>query len=116
MKFMLMIISDESVEAGRGRDDVARIVARHRAVSEELRAAGKYVTGSRLRFGTEAATIRLRQGEPVVHDGPFAEAKEVIGGFYVIDAGSREEAIAWAKKLPLSEAGAIEIRPVWETA
>jgi hypothetical protein len=115
MKFMLMIISDENVEAARARGDVDRVIGRHRAVSEELRAAGKYVAGSRLRFSRDASTVRLRHGEPVVHDGPF-EAKEVIGGFYVIDAASKDEAVAWAKKLPLSDSGAIEVRPVWETA
>jgi hypothetical protein len=114
MKFVLLIISDEKVEAGRARSDVDRIVAGHRAVTAELRAAGKLVAGSRLRFSTEAATVRLRHGEPVVSDGPFAEAKEVVGGFYVIEAASKEDAVRWAKKLPLSDTGAIEVRPVWE--
>jgi hypothetical protein len=111
MKFMLMIMTDEKAEAALPAGEIDKIVARHMAVIRELRAGGKLVSSNRLCFGKDATTIRVQGGTHVVTDGPFAESKEVLGGFYLIDADSKEEAIAWAKKLPLRDAGAIEVRP-----
>ena len=111
MKFMLMIMTDEKAEAALSPGAIDKIVEQHMSVGRDLRAAGKLVGSSRLRFSSEAVTIRTQGGRHVVLDGPFAESKEVLGGFYLIEAASREEAIEWAKKLPLREAGAIEVRP-----
>ena len=111
MKFMLMIMTDEKAEAALPPGEIDKIVAQHTAVSRQLRAAGKWVASNRLRFSGEATTIRVQGGKHVVLDGPFAESKEVLGGFYLIEADSREEAIEWAKKLPLRDVGAIEARP-----
>ncbi len=111
MKFMLMIMTDEKAEAALPAGEIDKIVAQHTAVSRELQATGKWVWSSRLRFSDAATTIRVQGGKHVVLDGPFAESKEVLGGFYLIEADSKEEAIAWAKKLPLREVGAIEVRP-----
>ena len=111
MKFMLMIMTDEKAEAALPAAEIDTIVAQHTAVMRELRAAGKWVWSSRLCFSPEATTIRVQDGRHVMHDGPFAETKEQLGGFYLIEADSKEEAVAWAKKLPLREVGAIEVRP-----
>jgi hypothetical protein len=111
MKFMLMIMTDEPTERALSAGEIDKIVAGHTAVGRELRAAGKWVWSNRLRFSDEATTIRVRDGRHVVVDGPFAETKEQIGGFYLIEADSKAEAIEWAKKLPLRDGGAIEVRP-----
>jgi hypothetical protein len=111
MKFMLMVMSDEASETALPASDMDKTAAQHLAVSRELDAAGKYVGGYRLRFGRDATTIRIRDRKHVVLDGPFSESKEVLGGFHLIDVASKEEAIEWAKKLPLREVGAIEVRP-----
>jgi hypothetical protein len=111
MKYMLMLFGNDQVFRTRAPDETARVVARHTAVLEELRDAGKYVGSARLRYRDEAVTIRPGEGDQVVVDGPFAETKEVLGGFYLIEADSKDEAMAWAKKLPLDEHGAIEVRP-----
>jgi hypothetical protein len=111
MKFMLMILTDEQTEKTLPPGAIDAIVARHMAVGQELRAAGKWLSASRLRFSDEATTIRMQGDTPIVVDGPFAESKEVLGGFYLIDAASQDEAIEWAKKLPLRESGAVEVRP-----
>jgi hypothetical protein len=111
MKFMLMIMTDEPTENALPADAIDRIVARHTAVSRQLRAAGKLVWSNRLRFSDEATTIRVKDGKHAVRDGPFAESKEQIGGFYLIEADSKAEAIEWAKQLPLRDRGAIEVRP-----
>jgi hypothetical protein len=115
MKYMLMIIDDEKAAAAMAPNDfekvVAEHVAQHVAVGRALREQGKWVWANRLRPSAEASTIRVRDGRQMVSDGPFAEAREVLGGYYLIDVDSKDEAIDWASKLPLADAGAIEVRP-----
>lgn len=111
MKFMLMIMTDESAERALPSGEIDSIVAQHMAVGRDLRAAGKWVASGRLRFSDQATTIRVQGGTHVVNDGPFAETKEHLGGFYLIEADSKAEAIEWAKRLPLRDVGAIEVRP-----
>ncbi|MGH3055062.1 MAG: YciI family protein [Gaiellaceae bacterium] len=111
MKFMLMIVTDEPAERALPPSEIDKIIAQHIAVGRELRATGRWVGSGRLRFSEEATTIRVQDGKHVALDGPFAETKEQIGGFYLIEADSQEAAIEWAKKLPLRDVGAIEVRP-----
>ena len=110
MKFMLMMITDENAEAALTPGALDKIIAQHVAVGRELHDAHRWVSANRLRFSREATTIRLQDGQHVVWDGPFAESKEQLGGFYLIEADSKAEAIDWAKKLPLRDVGAIEVR------
>jgi hypothetical protein len=114
MKFMLLIHGNEQSEGRRTEAEMKQIVGTHMKVAQELRAAGKMVHGERLRPQAEATRLRSKAGQPQLTDGPFAESKEVIGGFYLIDCASKAEAIEWASKLPLREDGFIEVRPVWE--
>jgi len=114
MKFILMIHGNESAEARRSEPEMKQIVGQHMKVAQELRAAGKMVHGERLRGQAEATRIRSKAGQIQVTDGPFAETKEAIGGFYLIDCASKAEAVEWASKLPLREEGYIEVRPIWE--
>jgi hypothetical protein len=86
------------------------------ANGEALRQAGHYVAAESLQPVSTAATVRVRNGKMSVTDGPFAETKEVIAGFYLIEAHDLEEAIALAAKIPPARVGAIEIRPVRELA
>ena len=111
MKFMLLIVTDEPAEKTLAPGEIDKIVAQHMVVSRELGAAEKLVAANRLRFSDDAMTIRVQDGKQLVLDGPFAESKEQIGGFYLIEADSKEEAVEWAKKLPVREVGAIEVRP-----
>ncbi len=106
-----MILTDEAAERRLSPAAVEDIIARHTAVGRELRAAGKWIDAGRLRFSDEAVTVRRSDESYVVVDGPFAETRETLGGFYLIEAASKDEAIGWAKMLPLREAGAIEVRP-----
>ena len=115
MKFLL-ILSEDPRAGTRPAAETERMLERHRSVGQELRARGRWVGAVRLRPASEAATIRKEGGEWVVRDGPFTETKEAIGGYYLIECGSREEAIEWARKLPVFEYGAVEVRPVWETS
>ena len=86
------------------------------ANGEALRQAGHYVAAESLQPASRAATVRVRNGKVSVTDGPFAEAKEMIAGFYLIEARDLEEAIALAAKIPPARVGAIEVRPVRELA
>ena len=86
------------------------------ANGEALRQAGHYVAAESLQPASRAATVRVRHGKVSVTDGPFAEAKEMIAGFYLIEARDLEEAIALAAKIPPARVGAIEVRPVRELA
>ena len=86
------------------------------ANGEALRQAGHYVAAESLQPVSTAATVRVRNGKVSVTDGPFAEAKEVIAGFYLIEADDLEEAIALAAKIPPARVGAIEVRPVRQLA
>jgi hypothetical protein len=114
MKFILLINGNEQAEGRRSEAEMKQVVGGHMKVAQDLRAAGKMVSAERLRPQAEATRIRLKGGQPQLTDGPFAETKEVIGGFYLIDCASKAEAIEWASRLPLHDEGFIEVRPVWE--
>src|SRR5687767_3728260 len=115
MKFLMMILDNEAAQSKLPPAEMERIVGQHRKVAEELTRQKKLVNGSQLRPSAEATTIRLKAGKRVTVDGPFAETREVLGGYYVIDVASKAEALEWAAKLPMGEGDAIELRPLWES-
>ena len=114
MRYMLLICRDDktTVEIPKAESDA--ILQGHKRFTDELTAAGKWVGGDRLRPDDEASRIRVKAGQRQVMDGPFAETKEALGGFYLIECDSKQEAIEWAKKIPLREGGFVEVRPVWQ--
>lgn len=114
MKYLLLINAPETLEANMTQEEMGTLMAGYGRFSEELVAAGAMVDGQRLQPTNTATTVRVRDGEAVVSDGPFAETKEQFGGFYVIEAPDLDSAIAWARKIPSVEHGSIEIRPIWE--
>ncbi|CAA9534169.1 MAG: hypothetical protein AVDCRST_MAG85-3944 [uncultured Solirubrobacteraceae bacterium] len=105
MKYMLLLYSTDEKRPPRGAD-----TDRWQAVTEEMRTAGVLLDGDAL-HDTDAATT-LRDG--TVTDGPFAETKEILGGYYAIDVPDLDAATEWARKLPIAEYGSIEIRPVFD--
>jgi hypothetical protein len=113
MRYMLLICGDEKAQAQAPRAEMEAIVQGHARFAEELSAAGKMVLGERLRPDAEASRIRVKAGQRQVMDGPFAETKEALGGFYLIECDTREEAVEWAKKIPLREGGFVDVRPIW---
>jgi hypothetical protein len=113
MRYMLLICSEDKNAPPRPRAEMEAIVAGHRRFADELTAAGKMVVGERLRPETDASRIRNKAGQRQVMDGPFAETKEALGGFYLIECDTRDEAVEWAKKIPLTEGGFVDVRPVW---
>ncbi|MEL7730786.1 YciI family protein [Citromicrobium bathyomarinum] len=116
MQYMLLIHEDESSYAGEnGAATLEATLAGHMKLMEELGAAGVAFSGNRLREAATATTIRYENGgEGTLHDGPFAETHEELGGYYIVEAADHDEAVRWARKIPIPGKGAIEIRPVWE--
>jgi hypothetical protein len=113
MKFLLMITDIAGAWDRVPAADQAKVLEAHDQFGAALRAEGSFVTSYRLRPVGEAKTVRVRGAERLVTDGPFAEAKEVMGGFYVVDCASMDAALEWARRLP-SLYGSIEVRPIWE--
>ena len=114
MRYMLLICSDDKAAPPAPRAEMEALVQGHRRFTEELQAAGKMVHGERLRPDSDTSRIRLKAGQRQVMDGPFTETKEALGGFYLIECETKEEAVEWAKKIPLREGGFIEVRPIWQ--
>ena len=115
MQYLLLINEDERAYAGAdGAALMEDTVAKHMALAEKLAAKGVDFTGNRLK-GAETATTLVYEtgGEPVVRDGAFAETHEELGGYYLIDVPSLDEAIEWARQIPIPGKGAVEVRPVW---
>jgi hypothetical protein len=111
MQYMLMIYEDESFYGSKeGGEALERIVAEHRAFSAALGA--RRVGGAGLKGSDTATTIRIAGQARTVHDGPFAESKEQLGGFYIVDVADLDAAIEIARAIPMGQDGAIEVRPL----
>ncbi|HET7232040.1 MAG TPA: YciI family protein [Longimicrobium sp.] len=112
MRYLCLIYDDENVVNAM---TPAERETRHRdyfAVTQEMRDAGQHVAGEALQPVATATTVRIRNGKLSTTDGPFAETKEQLGGFYLINAANLDEAIQLAAKLPSAHIGSIEVRPV----
>jgi hypothetical protein len=113
MQYALLIHEDETVYAERPEGEAWKaIVEAHTRFGQELAAAGAIRGGAGLKPTETATTLRRTAGAYTVHDGPYAETREQLGGFYLIEAKDLDEALAWARKLPLTADGAVEVRPV----
>jgi len=116
MRFMMLIIPQGYEAAAPGTMPPAEAVAAMMKYNEALKEAGVLVTLDGLHPPSMGARISFAGGKPIVTDGPFIEAKEVIGGYWMIEVASKEEAIEWAKKCPASNNETIELRQVQEMA
>ncbi len=116
MRYMLLICADESGNAEMSAEEMGTMMAEYEKFSNDLGAAGAYVASDRLRPVSTATTIRVRGGEILTTDGPFAETKEQLGGYYLIDVANLDEAIGWARRIPSARYGCVEVRPVWDMA
>ena len=112
MQYLLSIHTDEQRWASLSDQERNELVQEYMALTAELRESGAYVGGNQLQPTSTAVTVRVRDGEQVVTDGPFAETKEQLGGFYLIEVDSLDDAIEWAAKIPSARGGTIEVRPL----
>jgi hypothetical protein len=111
---MLLIYGDEATWATLSEAEVRQTMQAYVEFSRALAAAGKLRGGSELASVSTATTVRVRNGKVLLADGPFMETKEQLGGYYLIEAGSLDEAIDWAARIPSAAFGSIEIRPQTE--
>ncbi len=113
MRYALLICTDESAEAAVSPDEAAAMHAEYMAFGGAMTERGVLTGGERLYPTTDATTVRVRDGEVLTSDGPFAETKEQMGGFYLVDCKDLDEAIEIASKIPGARHGSIEVRPIW---
>src|SRR3989442_31507 len=111
MRYLLLIGSENKTAAPPSPAEGQAMVQAFMRFSEEVRAAGKTVVSERLRPEDEASRVRVKAGQRQVMDGPFAETKEGLGGFYLLECASKDEALAWAKKVPIREAASSTCAP-----
>ena len=112
MQYMCLIYDDEQVFKNMGEDERNQVFGEYGSFTESIRESGTYVAGDALQPTSTATTVRIRDGKTLVTDGPFAETKEQLGGYYIIDVGTLDEAIEWAAKIPSARMGSIEVRPI----
>jgi hypothetical protein len=113
MKYMLMIYGNEAAMQTAGKAEIEQMVAAYGAYTEALRKAGVLMASDRLQPSNAASTVRVADGKTKVLDGPYAEAKEQLAGFYMIDVPDLDAALTWAARCPGASHGAIEVRPIW---
>jgi hypothetical protein len=114
MQYMLLIYNAEDAGPAPDSPELLAQRARWMEYTQRLREAGAMVAGDALQGAATATTVRNRNGEDLVTDGPFAETKEVLGGFYTIDVPDLDEALRWARQMPNIEYGTVEVRPIME--
>ena len=114
MKYLLTIYGDERRWNDISPEEGQRIMDAYWAFGAEIEAAGVFVAGEGLQPTGTATTVRVRDGERLLTDGPFAETKEQLGGFYMLECKDLDEAIEWAGKIPGASTGSVEVRPVMD--
>jgi hypothetical protein len=112
MKYLLLMYGAERAWETMPTEQIDEIYAAHRTYGAEMQHAGVIRGGAELKPTTTATTVRFTKGRPSTMDGPFAETKEQLGGYYLIDVDNVDEAIAWAERMPGMTDGAVEIRPL----
>lgn len=115
MKFMLLIYHNEQRWSGISEAEKQSIYGEYRKLREQIQASKQFIDGSQLEATTTATSIRIRDGEELVTDGPFAETHEQLGGYFLIETANLDEAIAIARRIPSARTGTIEVRPLAES-
>ena len=114
MKYLCLIYDDEQAMAGMSKSEGEAFMGEYFAFTEGIRQSGHYVAGEALHPVSSATTVRVRNGQVSTTDGPFAETKEQLGGFYLLEVESLDEAAAIAAQIPGAATGTIEIRAAAE--
>jgi hypothetical protein len=112
MQYMLLIYGDQDSWKSRSEEENGQIMQGYMQFTKDLQDSGVLVAGDALEPTQQATTVRVRNDETLSSDGPFAETKEQLGGYYLVEGGSLDEAIEWASKIPGARHGSVEVRPV----
>jgi hypothetical protein len=119
MRYMLLIYSREDLDAAASREAMQAVADQHRAVMQEAAKKGVLRGAEPLKPTSTATTVRVQNGQALTTDGPFAETKEQLAGYYILECQDLDEAIDWAKKIPtacMGGEGCVEIRPIIDIA
>jgi hypothetical protein len=114
MRYLLMICADENAIGALSPEEGSAMLAEYGVFGEEMGRRGVLQAGERLRPTADATTVQVRDAKVLTADGPFAETKEQVGGYYLVDCKDLDEAIEVAAKIPAARNGTIEVRPIWE--
>lgn len=113
MKYMLLIYGNETNVQAMSKPDMDQMLAAYGAYTEALKKAGVMIDGNRLQGSASATTVRTAAGKTNVLDGPYADTKEQLGGYYMIDVPDLDAALSCASRCPAASHGVVEVRPLW---
>jgi hypothetical protein len=113
MNYLLLIYSNEAEFRALGEDKLQKMSDEYVEFTKSIVQAGNFKAGDRLKPVSTASTVRVRNGKIAITDGPFAETREQLGGYYLIEAKNLDEATAVASRIPGARLGSIEVRPIW---
>jgi hypothetical protein len=113
-KYLLTIYGDEAGMAQASPEDLQKFAQAYQDVTDEMRSSGVFSAGEGIQPSATAKTVRVKDGKTVTSDGPFAETKEQMNGFYLVETKDQNEAIEWAAKIPGAAFGSVEVRPILE--
>jgi hypothetical protein len=113
MNYLLLIYEDEIALHNRDEKTRNQVFQEYGAFTASVRDGGQYVAGDALQSTSTATSVRVRDGKTITTDGPFAETKEQLGGFYLVSATDLDEAVSIAARIPSARFGTIEVRPIW---
>ena len=113
MKYLCLVYQEEKAAVNVPREQMERALQDYRAFTEEIKKSGHFVASNGLKPTDAATTVRVRNGKLSATDGPFAETKEQLGGYFLIEAKDLNDAIQVAGRIPSAKWGSIEVRPIW---
>ena len=113
MQYLLLIYDQESQWGKLGEAERGKIYQEYGDFTQSITKSGHYIGGNQLHPVAQATTVRVRDGKKVITDGPFAETKEQLGGYYMIDVPDLDAALSWAARCPGASYGTVEVRPIW---
>ena len=116
MQYLLLIYGNEAAMAAAPKEAAVQMSAAYGAYTEAMKKAGVLLAGERLKPTKIATTVRVAGGKTNVIDGPYADTKEQLGGYYLIEAADMDAAISWAARCPGASTGTMEVRPIWPMA
>ena len=114
MNYLLLIYTNEADEAKLSETNMKTMMDEYMAFTKSIVQSGQFKAADRLQPVTTASTVRVRNGKTTTTDGPFAETREQLGGYYLVEAKNLDEAIAIAARIPSARIGSVEVRPVWQ--
>jgi hypothetical protein len=113
MQYLLMIYRNEAEQNALGAAEVQKMTAEYETFTQSIIQSGNFKGADRLQPITTATTVRVREGKTLTTDGPFAETREQLGGYYLIEAKDLDTAIGIAARIPTARVGSVEVRPIW---